>query len=211
MEASVEDKNARFLKQKAIVKHLLTSYDTSAGRTHVGIISNSNPPKAVVTIGQYHGDRLKEEIDKLLQGQAGLLLDSLNFATDRMFTPMNGARSGAKKILIVFVNEKVKSDKPAMDSVGKKLKNSGINVIVIGLDPTLDAENILAASPSNEVFLFPPSLEELDLSLYPIVLATYPGLFLFHICWPNCIISLITVSCKMCWSTIFGFLSFILI
>ena len=167
--------NVRFMTQKTIVKHLLTSYDTSTGRTHVGIISNSNPPKAAVTIGQYHGDRLKEEIDKLPQRKSGLLLDSLNFATDQMFTPMNGARSGVKKSLIVFVNEKVKSDKSAMDSVGKKLKNSGINVIVIGLDPSMDKENISAAILSNEVFLFPPSLEELDLSLYPIVRASSPG------------------------------------
>ena len=176
MGASADDKDARFVTQKAIVKHLLTSYDTSNGRTHVGIISNGHPPKAVVTIGQYHRDRLKEEIDKLLQGKAGLLLDSLNFANDRMFTSMNGARSDVKKSLIVFVNEKVKSDKSAIDSVGKKLKNSGINVIVIGLDPSLDRKNISAASPSNEVFLFPPSLEELDLSLYPIVRAIYPGM-----------------------------------
>ena len=141
----------------------------------MGIISNGNPPKAVIAIGQYDGDRLKAEIDKLPQRKSGLLLDSLNFASDRMFTPMNGARSGAKKSLIVFVNEKVKSDKSAMDSVGKKLKNSGINVIVIGLDPSIDKENISAAFPSNEIFLFPLTLEELDLSVYPIVRATYPG------------------------------------
>ena len=169
-------KDVRFMKQKATVKHLLTSYDTSNGRTRVGIISNGHPPKAVVTIGQYHRDRLKEEIDNLPQRKAGLLLDSLNFANDRMFASMNGARSGVKKSLIVFVNEKVKSDKSAIDSVGKKLKNSGINVIVIGLDPSLDRKNISAAFPSNEVFFFPPVLEELDLSIHPIIRATYPGL-----------------------------------
>ena len=167
----------RFMRQKDIAKHLLTSYDTSAGRTHVGIISNGNPPKAALTIGQYHGERLGAEIDMLPQRQSGLLLDSLIFANDRMFTSTNGARSGAKKSLIVFVNEKVKSDKYAMDSVGKKLKNAGINVIVIGLDPSLDKENISAAFPSNEVFFFPPSLEELDSSIYPIAQAFYPGLY----------------------------------
>ena len=177
MGASGKDRDARFMTQKAILKHLLTSYDTSAGRTHVGIISNETPPKAIFTIGQYNGDRLKKEIDKLPQKEAGLLLDSLNFANDRMFTSVNGARSGAKKSLIVFVNEKVKSDKSAMNSVGKKLKNSGINVIVIGLDPSLDTDKLTAASPSNEVFFFPPVLEELDLSVFPIVRASYPGLY----------------------------------
>ena len=170
-----KDIAAQFITQKEMVKHLLTSYDTLAGRTHVGIISNGNPPKAVVKIGQYHGDRLKTEIDKLPQRKSGLLLDSLNFAGDHMFTSVNGARSDAKKSLIVFVNEKVKSDKSALDSVGKKLKKSGINVIVVGLDLSVDKENISAASPSNEVFIFPPALEELDLSLYPIVRASYPG------------------------------------
>ena len=189
MGGSGKDTVARFMEQKAITKHLLTSYDTSAGRTHVGIISQGNPPKAVFTIGQYHGDRLKKEIDKLPQKEAGLLLDSLNFANDRMFTSINGARSGAKKSLIVFVNEKVKSDRSAMDSVGKKLKNSGINVIVIGLDPSLDKKNISAAFPSNDVFFFPPTLEEMDSSIYPIVRASYPGLYSiwnfisFHMLW----------------------------
>ena len=176
MGASTKDRDARLMTQKAIVKHILTSYDTSTGRTHVGIIDNGNPPKAVFTIGQYHGDRLKTEIDRLPQSKSGLLLDSLNFANDRMFTSMNGARSGARKSLIVFVNKKVKSDKSAIDSVGKELKNSGINVIVIGLDPSLDKENISGASPSNEIFFVPPVLEEVDMSLYPVVRATYPGM-----------------------------------
>ena len=170
-----KDFAAQFITQKEVVKHLLTSYDTWAGRTHMGIISNGNPPKAVVKIGQYHGDRLKTEIDKLPQRKSGLLLDSLNFANDRMFTSVNGARSDAKKSLLVFVNEKLKSDKSAMDSVGEKLKKSGINVIVIGLNPSLDKKNISAASPSNEIFIFPPALEELDLLLYPTVRSTYPG------------------------------------
>ena len=179
MGTSGKDMSAPFMKQKAIVKHLLTSYYIVAGRTHVGIINNGNPPKAVVKIGKYHGDRLKKEIDKLPPRKSGLLLDSLNFANDRMFTSVNGARSDAKKSLIVFVNEKVKSDKSAMDSVGEKLKKSGINVIVIGLDPSLDKRNISAAFPSNEVFFFPPALEEIDSSIYPIVRASYPGLYGF--------------------------------
>ena len=175
MGGSGKDKDARFMAQKEIVKHLLTSHHTSAGRTHVGIISQGNPPKAVFTIGQYHSDRLKKEIDKLPQKEAGLLLDSLNFANDRMFTSINGARSGAKKSLIVFVSEKVKSDKSSMDSVGKKLKNSGINVIVIVVDPSLDKENISAAFPSDDIFFFPPALKEMDSSIYPIARASYPG------------------------------------
>ena len=178
MGASGIDTDARFMAQKAVMKHLLTSYDTSAGRTHVGIISNGNPPKAALTIGQYHGNRLGTEIDMLPQRQSGLLLDSLNFANDRMFTSVNGARSGAKKSLIVFVNEKVKSDKSAIDLVGKKLNSSGINVIVISLDPSLDTDKLTAASPSNEVFFFPPFLEELDLSVFPIVRASYPGVYI---------------------------------
>ena len=176
MGGNGKDMNERFITQKAIVKHLLTSHDTSAGKTHVGIISNGNPPKAIVTIGKYHGDRLKTEIDKLPQRKSGLLLDSLIFANDRMFTSMNGARSGAKKSLIVFVNEKVKSGTSAIDAVGKKLKSSRINVIAISLDPSLNKEKISPASPSNEIFFYPPSLEELDVSLYPVVRATYPGL-----------------------------------
>ena len=177
MGTSGKDVSKRFMKQKAIVKHLLTSYDTVAGRTHVGIISNGNPPKAVVKIGQYHSDRLKAEIDNLPQSKSGLLLDSLNFANDHMFTLRNGARSGPERSLIVFVNEKTESDKSSMDSVRKKLKSSGINVIVIGLGPSLDKVNISAAFPSDNVFIFPPALEEMDSSIFPIVQASYPGLY----------------------------------
>ena len=176
MGASGNNRYEIFNKQKEITKHFLTSYNTSAGKTHVGIISNGRPADVALPIGKYHGSRLTAEIDKLPNSKSEVLLDSLNFAKDRMFTAFNGARPGVKKSLVVFVNDKVKSDKDAIASVGKKLKNSGINVIVIGMDQNLEKDKIEAAFQRNDVFFFPPLLEEMDMLLYPVVRASYPGM-----------------------------------
>ena len=179
MGASGNDGDERFNKQKEITRHFLTSYDTSPGKTHIGIISNGRPPKAAITIGKYHDGRLQTEIANLPNSKAQMLVDSLNFANDFMFTPVNGARPGVKKSLVIFLNDKVTSDKAAVESVGNKLKSSGINVIVIGMDPSLDGEKIGAVSPVHGVFFFPPLLEEMDILLYPVRRASYPGIHTF--------------------------------
>ena len=174
--ASGDDSENRFKKQKEITKHLLTSYDTSAGKTHVGVISNGRPSQAAIAIGKYHGDTLISEIDGLANSNTEMLIDALNFANDDMFTARNGARPGVRKSLVLFVNdEKEKSDADALALLGKTLRGSGINVIVIGVNPSLESGKLKAVSPLNEVFFFPPLLEEIDMALYPVVRATYPG------------------------------------
>lgn len=92
-----------------------------------------------------------------------------------MFTPRLGARPGVKKSLVVFINDKVQSDSDALALLGKTFRDSSINVIVIGLDPDVENEKLQALSPSQDIFFFPPLLDEIDMLLYPVVRAAYPG------------------------------------
>lgn len=174
--ASGFDGEKRFTKQKKIIKHLLTSYNTTAGQAHVGVITNSRPVKTAIAFGVYHGSRLIEEIDRVQNTRKESLIDALRFANDDMFTMRNGARPSVKKSLVVFVNDQVESDSNALELVGKRLRQSGINVIIISMDPSVENDdNIRSLSPSNYVFFFPPSLDELSMVLFPVVRATYPG------------------------------------
>ena len=164
-----------FSKQKRIIEHLLTSYDVSPGQTHVGIINNDKPTTVAMKFGEFTSDELRLKIDELKNPNSNMLLAALNYANDEMFTSRNQARPGFKKSLVVFVNKGVETDEDALKSIGRKLKNSKRNVIVIGMDPEADGDKMKAIADSNDVFFFPPSLEELDMILYPIVKRTEPG------------------------------------
>ena len=165
----------RFKKQKKIMKHLLTSYDVSPGQTHVGIINNDKPTTVAMKFGEFSNDALRSKIDELKNPNSNMLLAALNYANDEMFTIRNQVRPGFKKSLVVFVNKGVDSDDEALKIVGRKLRDSNINVIVIGIDPEADGDKMKAIANLNDVFFFPPLLEELGMILYPIVRRIQPG------------------------------------
>ncbi len=125
--------------------------------------------------GEFTNDVLRSKIDELKNPNSNMLLAALNYANDEMFTSRNQARPGFKKSLVVFVNKEVQADNEALKIVGRKLRDSKINVIVIGMDPEADGVKMKAIADSNDVFFFPPSLEELDMIVYPIVRRTQPG------------------------------------
>ena len=180
--ATGTDGAKRFDKQKVIIKHLLTSYDVSPGQTHVGIINNDKPTTVAMKFGAFSNDALRSKIDELKNPNSNMLLAALNFANDEMFTRRNQARPGFRKSLVVFVNKGVQADEDSLKMVGRKLRDSNINVIVIGMDPEADGDKMKAIADSNDVFFFPPSLEELDMTLYPIVRRTQPG---ESLCWSS--------------------------
>lgn len=168
--------------QKRLIKHMLTSYDVAAGKTHVGVVQKGSKALVAIRLGQYKDiPKLVSEIDNLGVNDMGNLADSLNVAGRRLFSSSYGGRIGGKKSLIVFVSEKLKEDKIALKEAGEMLRNYGVNVIVIGLNEDTEKEDLNAIAPVNDVFFFPPLLDELDMSLYPVVRSTYPGNTLFHL------------------------------
>ena len=167
--------NAR--KQKTILKHLLTSYNVSPGKTHVGVIRNTKPKASIaLKIGQVqYPTALYNEIDKMKVTDSGTLIDALRLASDQLFTVVNGARPAFKKSLVVFIDGKIDADKAALKAVGRELKNKGINIIVIDVTSKGDTKQLEELVPLHNVFFFPPKLDELDMALYPIVRALQPG------------------------------------
>ena len=155
---------------------MLTSYDVAPGKTQVGLIQKGTTPRLIVKIGDAaDSNRLLSVIDSIGTNDDGRLLDALKFANDEMFKTRNGARPGYKRSLVVFVNEKIDAETNALKDIGIKLKDNGINVIVVGLNEEADKTKMMAVAPLNDVFFFPPLLDELDMALYPIVRSTYPG------------------------------------
>ena len=106
---------------------------------------------------------------------SGKLIDALTLASDQLFTVVNGARPAFKKSLVVFIDGKIDADKAALKAVGRELKNKGINVIVIDVTSKGDPKQLEELVPLHNVFFFPPKLDELDMTLYPVVRALQPG------------------------------------
>ena len=163
-------------KQKRIIKHMLTSYDVAPGKTQVGFVQKGKVPTIAMKLGEFKNlEQITAAVDMLGVNDAGRLRDALIVANDRMFLSSYGGRPGFKRSLVLFVNEKLDEDINALEDVGKKLKDNGVNVIVVGLDEETDVEKLSALSPLNHVFFFPPLLDELDMLLYPVIKSTYPG------------------------------------
>ena len=165
-----------FQKQKRIIKHMLKSYDVAPGKTQVGFVQTGKFPTIAMKLGEFKNlEQITAAVDMLGVNDAGRLRDALIMANGRMFLSSYGGRPGFKRSLVVFVNEKLDEDINALEEVGKKLKDNGVNVIVVGLDEETDVEKLSALSPLNHVFFFPPLLDELDMLLYPVIKSTYPG------------------------------------
>ena len=163
-------------KQKAIIKEILKSHNIGPDKTHVGIMQKMKPIRLSMKIGQFKEKQiLLGEIDKLRPGEPGELSSALKFARDEMFDLKNGVRRGFKKSLVVFVTNKGQQGKDALKNIGRDLLSKDVNVVVVALNQTADPEKLKAISPENQVIFFPPQLDELDLAVYPITRATFPG------------------------------------
>ena len=163
-------------KQKRIIKHTLKSYDVAPGKTQVGFVQKGKVPTIAMKLGEFNSlEQITAAVNKVGVNDAGRLRDALVVANDRMFLSSYGGRPGFNRSLVVFVNEKLDEDINALEEVGKKLKDNGVNVIVVGLNEEADVEKLSALSPLNHVFVFPPLLDELDMMLYPVIKSTYPG------------------------------------
>ena len=168
-------------KQKEIVKHILNSYDISPGKTHAGIIIRSNPSAISLEIGQIKNrEMFYKQLDKIEIVGKGSLADALAIASNGVFSQRYGARPDFRKSLVVFVDGDLDADKAVLKSTGEKLRKKGVNMIVIDVSSGPDMHQ-REKTPYYDVFFFPPSLDDLEIALYPVVEAMQPGtLFLFH-------------------------------
>lgn len=174
--ASVRQANDILRRQKRIVKEILNFYDVSSGKTHIGIITRSNPSVINLEIGQIKKrSLLYKHLDQIEIPEPGNHANALAVANNGVFSPVYGARPDFRKSLIIFVDGYYEEDKAALSSVAKKMESQGVKVIVIdsssGRDPHLSDKD----GRSYDVFFFPPSLDELELALYPVVTAMQPG------------------------------------
>ena len=165
-------------KQKKIIKQLLNSYDVSPGKTHVGVVSYSYPPLINLEMGKFKNrERLYKQIDEIDVTGKGSLADALALIHNGIFSPVFGARPDFRKSLVMFLDGYLSADKVLLNSTGEKLKDKGINMVVIDVSSDIEPSVLEEEkSPYYDVFFFPSHLEELGIALHPIVKAMQPGL-----------------------------------
>lgn len=165
-----------FNKQKAVIKEILKSHNVGPDKTYIGFMQNTKPPTLSMKIGEFKEKQtLLSEIDKLKPVEPGNLSNALKFARDEMFDFNNGARRGFKKSLVVFVINDEKEEKAALKKMGRDLLSKDVNVIVVSLNQSADPAKLKQIAPKNQVIFFPPQLDNLDLVVYPVTRATFPG------------------------------------
>ena len=154
---------------------MLLSYDISATTTSVGIILNNISPSIMMKFGEAPSyDQVIESTNNIRSASTeGNLNSAVQLARTALFSVENGARTGIPKTLVIFVNDQINANINDLGQEASALQKSGVKIVLVGVGMETDMANI---KPLVDKWFFPPTLPELSRIIYPIVIATLPGM-----------------------------------
>ena len=109
------------------------------------------------------------------RGDGANLREALEVARDQLFSVTQGARKNVPKTLIVFVDKKSSSVPAELSSVVESLRTKRIKIIAVGIGDEVDPKELQILADDNDALFFPPTLEELEHQVIPVVEASQSG------------------------------------
>ena len=166
-----------FNAQIKSAKAMLDSYDISNTATLAGAITYGKAATLALPLGESRDrDSVKRKFDSLANpGSGNNMGAALQMARSSLFSQDNGAREGVPRSLVVFVSEKFSGNPAELGSEARALKEAGVKIIAVGLGSEINKDDVASLASDNDAVFFPPSLEEMDFYLYPIVQASLPS------------------------------------
>ena len=164
--------------QKKFVKSMLDKYDISPKTTQIGAITYGR--EAVVAMplgGAANKVSTVHAIDGIrIPGDGNNLKRALEVARDRLFVEKLGARRNVPKTLILFTNKKLLNLPSELAIIASSLEKRGIKIVVVGIGSEVDKKQLAKLAEDKNTFFFPPSLEEMERNVLPVVEASKPGI-----------------------------------
>lgn len=186
---------------KDISKSIVERYRISEEETLIGAIVYGADAKVAFRFADVTDTKaILKRINGIQRGRLGNnVLKALEIARDELFEFENGARKGAAKSVIVFVDSDQDTD-PRLERVSLQLKEKGIKVIVIEIGPSdgkpiassiADSEkDVVGASRSDNMNEVVDEIKDIAKPGIFIVLT----LFSIHLVWKDSAIGDISVT-----------------
>ena len=172
-------KNARntFDAEKSFATKLLDQYNISPTQTLIGAVTYAKDASVTMPFGSATSkEGVKNAIARLrYPGDGANLRKALEVARDQLFSVTQGARRNVPKTLIVFVDKKSSSVPAELSSVVESLRTKRIKIIAVGIGDEVDPKELQILADDKDALFFPPTLEELERQVIPVVEASQPG------------------------------------
>ena len=147
---------AEFLEQVTFLKAILDQFVLSRRTTRVGLIHYGKDVAIIQSLKDSRGkDTTIPLIDKIAYSNPGRnLLKALQTA-DKMFSPGNGERSDAKKVLVLFVDSLRDTDAAELERMASSLTRRNVRIVIVGFESYVQpsAVKLLIGSGRNPVLI----------------------------------------------------------
>ena len=145
-----------FLEQANFLKAILDQFVLSRRKTRVGLIHYGKDAAIIQSLrDSYSKDTTISLIDKMAYSNPGSnLLKALQTA-DQIFSPGNGERSDAKKVLILFVDSLRVTDIAELERIFSSLTRRNVRIVIVGFETYVQpsAVKLLIGSGRNPVLI----------------------------------------------------------
>ncbi len=163
--------------EKELIKKVIDKIEIGPSAILVGSVLYESTPDLVFKLGDY-GNKplLQDAVDRIRRRRGGSdIIKGLEMVRDQLFTERNGARRNVPKTLIVFIDDKPRSDNEVKQvaRLARDLREKEVKIIAIGVGSDVD-KRLLTSLTTDKIF-YPPTLSSVDDISTGVTEATKPG------------------------------------
>lgn len=153
-----------FLKCKKFIKDVVKNFNISQTETHVGVVSFSRKAELIFNFKQYYTiPEINNAVDKMPYAKDTTnILEALQLTKSDLIDATG--RSKVKQVLVFMTDGKDShQNENAIPGEAQKLKDTGVNIISLGLGDKYDLNQLkaIASEPSKD-YVFTSGFDQLD-------------------------------------------------
>lgn len=193
LSASASDASKNFDKMKSVISSIIDQYSIS--RIKYGVVVYGYDAKTVIDFQHVFpkDDDLKQYLLTVVPAAGGSSLEK-GLTEGKELFESGGARSNARKILVVFTDKKSTGDEKMAEAAAKELADQGIKVIAIGLGSESDLAELKEVATDGRHVIPAKKTDDSDELANEVMALAFKGTVLTLLC---CVITILLVKgCK---------------
>lgn len=140
-----KDAGKDFNQQKELANEVIQRYNVSSQLALFSLVEIGEAPNIALKFTNIHKHRLYSAILKLtnkaLQSPIDVL-KNIKFVNKFVFTTENGARDGAGREIILFMNDKSKNNDEELNEAVSELDNNNVKITVVPVGKNVDSKEV---------------------------------------------------------------------
>ncbi|XP_076129262.1 collagen alpha-1(XII) chain isoform X2 [Alosa pseudoharengus] len=144
---SVGRENFKYIRN--FIGAMASAFDIGEDKTRVGVVQYSTDTRTEFNLNQYskRGELLRAINNLPYKGGNTMTGDAMDFLLKNTFTEAAGSRKGFPKVAMIITDGK---SQDSVEGYAKKLRNSGVEIFVLGIKEADEAEmRQMASTPHN--------------------------------------------------------------